>query len=220
MKLGAIFDADGTLLDSTNLWDTAAERYVLCCGKTPEEGLGKKLFPMTMIEGGEYIRQRYGLEGSAEDICRGVVELISHGYKNEVLEKPGIKDFLRGLSEMGIPMTIATAGDRGILSAALSRLGIAGYFEKIFTCSELGTGKHEPRIYLEAAEFMGTLPSNTLVFEDAVHAARTAAGAGFRVVGVRDVDPAAEEELRKTAWTYLENFSDFEGFAKKVRGLE
>ena len=78
-----------------------------------------------------------------------------------------------------------------LTEAALARNGILDYFEQIYTCTETGAGKDEPLIYLKAAESMQAEPNETLVFEDALHAAETAKKAGFVVIGVYD------EENRK-----------------------
>ena len=88
-------------------------------------------------------------------------------------------------------MTVATSGNRELTEAALERNGILDYFEQIYTCTETGAGKDEPLIYLKAAESMQAEPNETLVFEDALHAAETAKKAGFVVIGVYD------EENRK-----------------------
>lgn len=88
-------------------------------------------------------------------------------------------------------MTVATSGNRELTEAALARNGILDYFEQIYTCTETGAGKDEPLIYLKAAESMQAEPNETLVFEDALHAAETAKKAGFVVIGVYD------EENRK-----------------------
>ena len=78
-------------------------------------------------------------------------------------------------------MTVATSGNRELTEAALARNGILDYFEQIYTCTETGAGKDEPLIYLKAAESMQAEPNETLVFEDALHAAKTAKKAGFVV---------------------------------------
>ena len=76
--------------------------------------------------------------------------------------------------------------NRELIEAALERNGVLGYFGKIFTCTETGAGKDDPLIYLEAAQFLESGPDETLVFEDAFHAAETAKKAGFTVFGIYD----------------------------------
>ena len=114
-------------------------------------------------------------------------------------------------------MVIATSGDRKNAQAALKRLNVLSFFQGMFTCSEIGSGKDQPDIYHAAALQMDTDPSRTWVFEDALHALRTAKKAGFQTVGVYDrASSADQEDIRKTADIYLPEFSDFERFWKIV----
>ena len=114
-------------------------------------------------------------------------------------------------------MVIATTGDRKNAEAALKRLKVFQFFQGIFTCSEIGSGKNEPDIYYTAALQMDTEPSQTWVFEDAFHAIRTAKQAGFRTVGV--YDKANDRDLARiwnTADIYLPEFKNFELFWKRA----
>ena len=109
--------------------------------------------------------------------------------------KSGVKETLEWLSEKKIKMVIATSSNKELVEAALERNCVLQYFEQIYTCTEVGAGKDEPKIYLEAAKFLQTKPENTAVFEDAIHAAETAKEAGFVVVGVYDA--SNEENLSR-----------------------
>ena len=210
---GAIFDADGTLLDSMSIWRDAGARYLKTLGFTAEEGLGDILYPMTLEEGSAYLKDRYALPQTEREIRAGVVGVISGFYRHEVRGKPGVKEFLAALSEKGVLMTIATTGDRELLEAALERIGILPYFKKIFTCSELKTTKKSPYIYKAAAEYMKTPVKSTVVFEDALHAVKSAREAGFNVVAVSDTESAIyRDEITKIADLYMDGFSDLEKF--------
>ena len=125
------------------------------------------------------MREHYGLRESVSEIQREISGMIEDFYRNEAALKPGVREFLRGLAEKNIPMVIATAGDRELLNAALARNGIAEYFCGVFTCSELGTDKHTPKIFLACAESLGLAPGEVAVFEDSSFALRAAEGAGF-----------------------------------------
>ena len=125
------------------------------------------------------------------DIIEEVLKIVSDFYRFEAPLKPGVKKTLEWFKERNIQMTVATSGNRELTEAALARNGILDYFEQIYTCTETGAGKDEPLIYLKAAESMQAEPNETLVFEDALHAAETAKKAGFVVIGVYD------EENRK-----------------------
>ena len=205
MIRGVIFDVDGTLLDSMPVWEHAGELYLQGKGKTAEEGLSEKLFCMSMEEGAVYMQSAYGLTDSTEAIVKGVADVIGQCYREKVQLKKGVRELVETLSVQGIKMVIATSGDRDLVTAAFERLGIAEYFLQIFTCTEVGAGKSKPDIFLRAAECMQTKPEETLVFEDAFHAARTAKEAGFLVAGVFDESSRnVQEEFRAFSDFYME----------------
>lgn len=177
---GAIFDADGTLLDSLALWDNAGARYLAARGIRPEKNLNEILSPLTLEEGSAYLKERYALPEPPEEIKQSFLRTVADFYRNEVCLLPGAEAVLRALQRERIPMAVATAGDKTLLEAALARLGLLDLFCAILTCSDLHTSKREPTVYLAAASLLGTLPSETLVFEDDPVALQTAASAGFR----------------------------------------
>ena len=109
-------------------------------------------------------------------------------------------------------MCIATASDRYQIEAALQRCGMEHYFDAIFTCSEIGHGKDEPTIFQKAMEHFDAERSNTLVFEDAIHAAQTAKADGFNVVAVFDSSEKRQTEIRELADCYIEDFEHSEEF--------
>lgn len=209
MIKGAIFDIDGTLLDSMPIWSDVGERYLRQRGIQAEEGLGEVLFAMSLEQGAAYLKNSYRLPEQENQIRQGVLDIVEQFYRREVLLKQGAKEFLRQLLQRHIPLALATTGDEALAMAALERLGIAGYFKAIFTCTALGTNKHEALIYKTAAEFLGSSPEETAVFEDVLHALLTAKKAGFVTVAVRDAASSRDkEQILKTADIYAESFSD------------
>ena len=205
---GAIFDADGTLLDSMHIWRELGARYLESLNVQPEEGLSRVLYPMSLEQSCRYLKTHYHLRDSEDDILSGILGIIAGFYRNEVMLKNGVCDFLSGLKARGIPMVIATSGDRDLLTSALERNVIAGYFEEIFTCSELATTKHEPDIFMACAEFLGLNPEHIGVFEDALFALETAKRAGFITFGVADESNVYQWEMIKAVSDYsIESFT-------------
>ena len=187
----AIFDVDGTLLDSMSVWEDIGERYLASQNITAEKNLRATLHTMSLEQGATWMKEKYQLDKSISQIIEEVLKIVSDFYRFEAPLKPGVKKTLEWFKERNIQMTVATSGNRELTEAALARNGILDYFEQIYTCTETGAGKDEPLIYLKAAESMQAEPNETLVFEDALHAAETAKKAGFVVIGVYD------EENRK-----------------------
>lgn len=213
MIKGAIFDVDGTLLDSMEIWENAGARYLRSIRTVPEENLSEILYPMTMAEGAEYVKQRYHLTLSLDEIIQGVLDTVRDFYYYEARLKPGVKKFLARMWGKGIPMAAATASDREHIEAAFDRLGIGGYFGRIFTCTEVGAGKRCPLIYEQAAEYLGAEPGEILVFEDVLYAVLTAKKAGFCTVGVYDRFSAGEtEEMKRHADVYVRDLTEAYGF--------
>lgn len=204
---GAIFDADGTLLDSMHIWHELGARYLQSLNITPEEGLSSRLYPMTLEQSCKYLKTHYGLRDSEGDIQSGILGIIEGFYRDEVTLKDGVREFIPAMNDKGIPMVIATSGSRELLSSALERNDIAEYFAEIFTCSELNTTKHEPDIFMACAEFMSLSPENVGVFEDALFAIETAKRAGFITFGVKDDSNIHQWEIIQSTADYtIESF--------------
>lgn len=212
MKLsGAIFDLDGTLLDSMEAWSSIGERYLRLKGCVPARNLYEILKPMTLPEAARYFRSEYRINDSEEGIIKEISALIEHDYCNSFVFKESVLPFLQKLQERNIRMCIATATDRPLVEAALKRLDATGFFCGIITCYEAGVGKEKPDIYFKALEILQTEITETVIFEDALHAIKTAKAAGFSVAGLYDksADGDREEIISSVDW-YLNSFDEWE----------
>ena len=208
---GAIFDVDGTLLDSMGIWEDVGVRYLNSIDVKAEPDLGEVLFTMSIQEGAAYVKEHYHLFQKPEEIVQGVLDIISNYYKETAPLKNGTVELLENLHRHNIPMTVATSNNKEEIEMAFERLGIAKYFDRIFTCEEVGAGKTKPDIYLRAAEYLGTCPEETVVFEDVIHAIRTAKQAGFKVAGIYDeASKDDQEEIQKAADWYCREWPELE----------
>ena len=213
MGKGAIFDADGTLIDSMPIWEDAAARFLAGLGIRAQEGLGDIMFRMSLDEGAVYLKNTYGLDMSVEEVKAGVLGVIRDFYVNQVQPKAGVREFLKELSSRRIPMYIATSSNREHIRAAFERLGLYEYFDGMITCEEAGAGKREPTIFLLAAQRMGLAPQDIFVFEDVIHAVRSAGSAGFVTVGVYDKASEPDNEaMRAESSIYLHSLENWEKF--------
>ena len=209
MIRGAIFDLDGTLLDSNPYWDKAPEAYLASLGKQARPGLARTIFTMTLPEAADYMIREYGLTQRPEEIMAGVNAAMEGFYLRDVPLKPGVPALLRLLRERDLPCAVASVTDKPLVEAVLRRFGLREAFSAIVTTAEVGVGKHSPDVYLRAAERIGRLPEETLVFEDAPHALRTAREAGFPTFAVWDAASAdREEELRALSTFYGTDLTD------------
>lgn len=220
MVKGAIFDVDGTLLNSMPVWENLGELYLKRLGIEAEKELGDILCTISMQQGAEYLVSHYHLELTTEQVMDGISREIRDFYVKRVPLKEGARSFLEGLRELRIPMIAATSGDGENVEAAFKRLNIWNMFEMILTCTGLQTDKNHPDIYLTAALQMDCDPDEVLVFEDAYHALRTAKNAGFKTVAV--YDKSSDRDLGKIwnlADIYLPAFDDFQIFWRRVEKL-
>ena len=217
MIRGAIFDLDGTLLDSMAVWATLGERYLRSIGYEPRERLGETFKTFSTEQAARYYREHYGVPLSVPEIVAGVNAMIDRFYREEVRPKPGVEPFLRCLRSMGLRLCVATANDGTLAREALERCGMLDCFTAIFSCADLGLGgKGEPDIFRAALAHLGTEKAETAVFEDTLHAVRTAKADGFPVVAVYDPYEPEQEALRALADYYLisyEHSEDFFAFA-------
>ena len=141
---GAIFDVDGTLLDSMPVWHNIGELYLESLGITCEKDLGDKIYAMSLEQGASYLRKEYHLEKSESEIIHEVLKIVDDFYRLEAPLKPGVRKVLDWFRNHGIPMAVATSGNRALALAALERTGAAEYFQTVLTCSEIGAGKDKP----------------------------------------------------------------------------
>lgn len=217
MNKGAIFDIDGTLIDSMPIWDDAAERWLRSIGVQAEAGLGQILFRMSLDEGAAYLKRTYTPDLSEQVIKDGVMGVIRDFYVQEVKAKPGAGTFLAQMEKAGIPMYLATSSNRAHVQAALERLGLYRYFAGMITCEEAGASKSDPRIFLAAAKALGKDPGDVYVFEDVIHAVRAANSAGFVTVGVYDAASDADNAvMRAECSIYLHSLEDFDRFRDRA----
>ena len=203
----AIFDMDGTLIDSLMVWDvlwkTFGERFRDGREFKPEVHLDKAVRTLPLKEAMELVHTTCRIGGSGEELLRAANEIIEHFYRFDVNMKAGVKEFLEHCYEKGVKMCIASATDPYLIDIAVKHCGIEKYFSKIFSCAEIGKGKEYPDVYLMALEHLGTSAEETWIFEDSYVALNTARKIGMPAVGIYDRYNYGQEILRENATVYV-----------------
>lgn len=207
---GAIFDMDGTLLDSMRVWKRLTQGYLTQFGLhvTDEEYAACEGFSQPQVA--QYFADRYPqLPGGAAGLMEGMDQLITARYETVAKPRDGVLPFLDGLRRRGVKMAIATLTARRHAEKALRDRDMLDYFDFMLTIEDVGVSKYQPDIYLMSAERLGLTPADCVVFEDAPYACTTAKKAGFRVCGVVEAAYAAgEQELRASSDLIIEHSFD------------
>lgn len=216
-----IFDMDGTLLDSMGMWQALDRRFLRENGIEPPPDISDIVKKMTVDTSSAYFVERFRLPMTPQQVKARVEQLAAEAYQETLPLKAGAKEFLEAAAQHGIPCAIASVTYPALLEAALNRLGIRQYFRCILTPDSGTEGKHAPDIYLETARLLGTTPAETVVMEDALYAAETAAAAGFCTVGFRDASARADWAALDAvcsrtvgSWAELNNPAFFAAFSK------
>ncbi len=185
MMKAAIFDMDGTLLDSMGMWRNVLPNYLKTLNME-FPGINNLVEHMSFTEAASYLSRQLNLGKSADEIYNEVQDNIVYEYDHNIELKPLVKEYLEYLKEHHIPACIATLTDKYMAERVTRRLGVYDLFEFILTVGEVGKGKDDPLIYEESARRLGIAKSRCVVFEDAPYAIETAHNNGFLCYGVFD----------------------------------
>lgn len=203
MIKGIIFDLDGTLIDSMNIWCNIDRAFLKENGvDNPPSDVSDKVKKLTIESAAEYFINNFGLKCSVKYIVDRIEELVRIEYEENISLKPYVSEVLDMLDRKNIPYGIATATYKSLAEAVLKRLGIYGRFKFLLTESEYPRGKNFPDIYVGGAECLGFSPDEVLVVEDSLHCIETALKAGFVTAGIYDEVSAPERDI-------IERISDY-----------
>ena len=186
MIKGAIFDLDGTLLDSMNLWTKIDKDFLEKRGIAYSKDYSKAITHMEIKETAIYTINRYSLNESADDVIKEWQDMAAKEYKENIKLKEGAFEFLTYLKNKNFKLAVATSSSKVIFLPCLEKYKIDKLFDTIVTSSDVNVGKSSPDIYLYAAKLMGVKPNECLVFEDLPIALKSAKFAGFITIGVLD----------------------------------
>ena len=205
----AIFDLDGTLLESMSIWSNLCREFLLRHNVDEEIDLDGKLGVISMQNALAYVIKEFDLKISLEDAYRETWQIVADFYRHKAELKPGIKAILNRLQENNVPCGIITATETSLVIPVLERTGLSGYFKEVFSCSEMNTSKRTPDVFFQMSEVLGVAPAETIVFEDALYSAFTAKNAGYRVAAVYDLSEKNPGKLQQTADWYCQSWEDF-----------
>lgn len=186
----AIFDLDGTLLDSMGVWDQIDAAFLAKRGIAVPDDYMETVTAMQFRDIARYTIDRFGLDDTEDELMDEWDRMAHDAYTSVVRPKAHALDYLRYLKDTGARLAVATTMPAGLRAPALRHAGMLGMFDAIVGVDDVGRGKEHPDIYLEAAARVGVPAHAATVFEDLLAGVRSAVRAGMRVWGVYDASSA------------------------------
>lgn len=210
MKIkGAIFDLDGTLLDSMWVWEQVDVEFLGSRGFDVPEDYPNAIAAMGFRETADYTIERFQLNERAEDVIQEWNDMAEKMYHERVTIKPYVRETLEAFRKKGIRLGVATASYASLFEECLRRNGVYDYFDAFTETKEVERGKGFPDIYIKAAEKIGCVPEECVVFEDIHPAILAAREGGFYTVAVYDEKSSdVWESMRRDSHLAIHGFAD------------
>ena len=224
MKIkGAIFDMDGTLVDSLffwpEFWKVLGKKYLNQDNFCPDEEIDRRIRTMVFVDALKAIKEHFRFNVDDESLIRFAYSSLADFYETKVFLKDGALALLDDLKKKGIKICLASATDMSYIKLTLNHLDIARFFDCVLSCADLGVGKDKPDIYLLAAEHLGCTPQELCVFEDSFVALETARDAEFHTVGIFDRNNFGQERLRNASEIYVEDGKGLDTLIEYIQSL-
>jgi HAD superfamily hydrolase (TIGR01509 family) len=188
-----VFDLDGVLLQSEEVWDSVRERYVRERGGRYDDDVQRAMMGMSAPEWSRYLHEEAGVPATPEAINRDVVVRMLESYRDDLPLLPGAKEAVRRTAAV-FPLALASSSNREVFEDVLELAGLADCFSATVSSEEVARGKPAPDVYLEAARRLGVAPEHCAAVEDSQAGIRSAKSARMRVVAIPNPSYAPDEE--------------------------
>ena len=193
MIAAVVFDLDGVLIQSEEIWDAVRERYVVDRGGRYDDEVQRAMMGMSAPEWSRYLHEEAGVPEAPADINRDVVELMLEAYRRDLPLMPGAQEAVRRTAA-AFPLALASSSNREIFEAVLELAGLADCFQATVSSEEVAHGKPAPDVYLEAARRLGIAPERCAAVEDSHAGIRSAKAAEMRVLAIPNPSYPPDEE--------------------------
>ena len=205
----AIFDMDGTVLDSLGMWNTVLPKLIALYNVTPDATFVNDTESLGIYQTAEYIINRYKLNFTPKDVIATWNAAILEEYAKTVIPKPNVVEYLVALKAKGVKLAIATLSEHEIADIVLKNNNLYDYFDVVLTTQDVGgVSKSRPDLFLKAAKDLGCEPCDSVVFEDSLYAMSPAVKSGFTVHAIADIYCSnTKEEVKAVAHHYLEDWA-------------
>jgi HAD superfamily hydrolase (TIGR01509 family) len=202
-----VFDLDGVLLQSEEVWDSVRERYVRERGGRYDEEVQRAMMGMSAPEWSAYLHDEAGVPGEPATINREVVERMLEAYRHDLPLLPGAVEAVRRMAA-AYPLALASSSNREVFEEVLELAGIAGCLRATVSSEEVAHGKPAPDVYLEAARRLGVGPERCAAVEDSQAGIRSAKAAGMLVFAIPNTSYPPDDEALELADVVLDSLDE------------
>ena len=221
MKItGAIFDMDGTLVDSLGFWDflwmSLGEKYLGDKSFRPDKITEKGVRTSTLGGAAELIHENCKIGKDKDSLFSELDWMLKKYYEETVELKDGVIEFLEHLKASGVRMCIASATSPNLLSVLMKKFSLDIFFPRIFSCNDVGKGKEHPDVFIEAHKYLGSEKDSTWIFEDSIVAIETAVRAGYKTVGIYDKYNFGLDRVKEISTVYIGEGESLRALIKEI----
>lgn len=194
---GAIFDVDGTILDSMSVWEKVCVDFFAMHGRVIDDDIIPKIKEMQLEESFPYLIDLWSLDIDVTDSINTMRKMIKNEYENSISAKPYVCEYIKKLHNDGVKIAVATSSYKELLDGAFKRLGILDLIDAYAFSTEVGCDKSNPDVYLLSAKRIGVSPEDCIVYEDIVAGICGAKKGGFKTCAVYDKTNEHETDILK-----------------------
>jgi HAD superfamily hydrolase (TIGR01509 family) len=212
-----VFDLDGVLIDSEQVWEEVRRAFVADGGGRWMPDSQRRLMGMNTGEWARYLSGELGVAMAPDDVARGVVERMNEHYARDLPLMPGAVEAVRRIGARWA-LGLASSSPPEIIRMVLERAGLTDAFGAVASSDEVAAGKPAPDVYLLAAERLGVAPASSVAIEDSSNGLRSASTAGYRVVAIPQPAYPPDPEALRLASVRLERLDALT--AEVVEGLD
>jgi HAD superfamily hydrolase (TIGR01509 family) len=202
-----VFDLDGLLIETEEIWDEVREALARERSGTWTESVQRDMMGMSSTEWSRYMHDEIGLAESPEEINELVVERMAERYRSQLPLLPGAVEAVERIAARW-PLGVASSSNRGLIDLVLELSGLASKFQATVSSEEVARGKPAPDVYLEAARRLGVEPALAAAVEDSESGIRSAAAAGMRVIAIPNRSFRPSEEALAGADVVLDSLAE------------
>jgi HAD superfamily hydrolase (TIGR01509 family) len=202
-----VFDLDGLLLDSEQLWDEVREELARERGGRWSERAQADMMGMSSPEWSRYMHDVVGLSESPDEIAEEVVRRMEARYRERLPLIPGARVAVERLAARW-PLALASSSNRPLIDLALETGGLAPFFAATVSSEEVARGKPAPDVYLEAVRRLEVDPGRAAAIEDSRNGIRSAHAAGLRVVAIPNAHFPPDADSLALADLVLDSLAD------------